>query len=217
MKSYKYLIAAAVVGLTLVGAAQANLLLNESFETIEPGDTNFTWLAANWWRDQTPGFADMVDRNNWNPRSGSWDMLVKGWNYTNSGRFGQWVGNAVPIGTILTFSIWGDCEADFTASDVRLGIELFYTGGVLTNSQSIYSDFLLQPGTYGLYTFVTTATVANIYGMSAYVHVDNVTAASGSRSVYFDDAMLGIPEPTVAGLLAVGGLLFAGLRRRMRK
>lgn len=212
MKKLFAVVVALVLGSVLSG--QANLLLNSSFET---QDGTSEWLAQNWWRDNTGVFADMVDRNNWHPNSGTWDMLVKGWEVSKSGRFGQWVGSSFGVGDVFTFSIYGDCEADFTASDVRLGIEFHSAGGVVTNSTSIYSSFLGSPGTFGQYTFKVTNTQSGVYGVSAFVLVDNTTGGAGSRSVYFDDASLTIPEPTVAGLLGVAGLMFAGLRRRLKK
>lgn len=200
--------------LAFAGVAGANLLTNPSFETQQGADS---WLAEGWWRDNTGSFADMVDRNNWHPNTGTWDMLIKGWQVGQSGRFGQYLSADVALNDVVTFSIWGDAEADFAANNLYLGIEFYHASGVSTQMMSIYSDFTSQLGSYHQYTFVSTAQVSGVYALSAFVFADTMTAASGSRSVYFDDGDLTvIPEPTVAGLLGIGGLLVCAVRRKIR-
>ena len=205
---------AMVVVFGLTSVASANLLLNSSFETVGTDE----WLAQDWWRNQDTGYSDMCDRNNWDPHTGSWDMLVKGYTPGKSAMFGQWVAQSFNVGDVLTFSIYGDCEADFTADDVLLGIEFHTASSVITNTVSIYSSFLLDPGTYGQYTAQFTNTLSDLTGVSAFVLVNNCTAESGSRSVYFDDASLtAVPEPTVMALFGFAGLIFLARRRIVRR
>jgi hypothetical protein len=203
-----------MIGIALLAfavTASAHLLVNPSFEV----QGSESWLADSWWRTTGP---DLADRVNWWPNSGSYHMSFNDWQ-GGSGSFGQWVGQSFDEGDVFTFSIWGDAGTLFDAEDVRIGIEIHRDGEpVIYDYVSILAGLQSVAGSgYHQYTHVTTATVENITGVSAYVQVLNRDTGSPNHQLFFDDAYLAIPEPTAVVLMGLGGLMACMLRRKTSK
>lgn len=199
----------AIVMVSLAGLASANLLLNPGFESGSGND------ATSWWRYENAG------RESWANRSGSYGMAWWSWSDWYGG-FGQDVSVSLGVGQVVQFTIWGNAETGFVgkagSEEAWLKLE-FWSGSTKSYEvqQSIYSALVGSYNTWNQYTLTVTNTQSGITMVKPVVGFGNVVGYN-SGAVKWDDASLQvIPEPAAVGLVGLGGLVIAFLRRRQRK
>jgi hypothetical protein len=201
-----------VLAMVLGAGAYANLLQNPGFETDDGSGWALNW--SHWNYSSRENYGDAV-------RSDSYGAYFQGWQ-TGGGSFWQDASTNLTTSDVVTFSIWANCGTgwDGTTAEVKLQ---FFNGGDLL--YSVTNDVLSQlTGNRGSWNQLTLTYTNNMAGVTS-VRPDvygNWNALNGSdHSVGWDDANLTVsgvvPEPTVAGLVAFGGLVACAFRRKFLK
>jgi len=201
-------------------------LLNASFENA----TN-TWDGGQasdplyWTWDQPGGWTNggrwgQTDGRNWRAYSGSWEATIHNWGGgAPDGGWWQTVTDTVANpGSIWVASAWGVSDAGnwgggvYTCVTIDIKIEFYQSDqstlvGAVTNSYD-------PPGETWTYMAVTGTAPANSY----YARFVMAAVGQGSSGAFqFDDVSLAlIPEPGVAALLGIGGVITLAVRRRRR-
>lgn len=217
MSRFRLLVVAAMVAMSAL-TVSANLLLNASYETAGGGGS---WDPANWWRSDGN---DRTDINSWGggwaAQDGSWAMKMNNFGGNPGDHYlGQEVSYLLPVGAPITFSFYVLRNNAPTFDDAYLDLGLMTAGDDTWISHLSFASGLSNQ-TYASgwvqYSFtVTNEATLGVNAIQAWINVKNVNSASGT-DLLFDSASMTIPEPAVAGLLGLGGLLFA-LRRKARK
>ena len=204
-----------VLMLAVVGVASANILLNPGFEI---GNAGGGAVASNWWAYNNCGTEP------WANRTGSNGMAFWSWDNGAYGGFGQDVSTNLFATDVLTFSIYGLAQDQFesTESETWLAIE-YWTNGASTwtrqDKLDVYSGLIGDRNNWNQYTLITTVNLENVEMVKPIVGGGAFTnnGIAGDRAVMWDDSDFtvtnAIPEPTVAGLLGLAGLLICALRR----
>jgi hypothetical protein len=202
----KVLVWLAVIGCAF--SASANLLLNPGFENGSGND------ATSWWRYQNAG------RENWANRSGLYGMAWWSWSDWYGG-FGQDVSVSLGVGQVVQFTIWGNAETGFVGKvgqeEAWVKLE-FWNGGTMSYAitNSIYNQLVGNYNNWTLYSLTHTNTASGITMVKPIVGFGNVVGYNNG-AVKWDDASLDvIPEPAAVGLVGVGVIMVASLRRRLR-
>jgi hypothetical protein len=212
----------------LAGAASANLLQNAGFENSSAGGA----AADNWWSYSgpgSPGDTAYVGAESWASRSGTNGMVLKAWNGNGIfGGYGQDVATNLSVGDVITFSIYGSAEPEFTSTTSEAWLKMEFWNGASKSYESqlsVYGGLTGARDSWNQYTFILTNNVAGITTIKPIVGWGN-NSTNGwvdpiNAAVKWDDADLtvagAIPEPTVAALLGLAGLLLTAVRRRARK
>ena len=189
--------------LSLAGTAQAELLLNRSFDDLDPGTGNPT--SANWgmWSAGSAGAAALLD--------GAPDPALSGpayaevWAWYASGGFYQ---NVTPVvGEVYEMSIWARDQGWGDSKNVSFTLQVNDgSGWNLLLNETVYSGAGFGDSDYHKLSTITPAIPAGTVQAEFGVTFWNVGTFA------FDDASMAVvPEPMTLGLLGLGGLF---LRRR---
>lgn len=203
----KLLVGVVIAG--MAGLASANLLLNPGFESGSGND------ATSWWRYENAG------REPWAARNGSYGMAWWSWADWYGG-FGQDVSVSLGVGDIVQFSIWGNAETGFVAKagqqEAWLKLE-FWSGAVKSYevTQSVYNGLVGSYNTWNLYSLTVTNNQSGITMVKPIVGFGNVVGYNSAAVKWDDASLVVIPEPAAVGLVGLGGLVIAALRRCRRK
>lgn len=194
----------------VAGTASANLLLNSSFETGtgQGGDLtaatvdNWTKWGGGWWANDAA-------------QDGTWS--IKRWE-NGTGMFQDFTASA---GSSYSFSLYGYNNNIEPLTDLTLDLNVeWYDSGDTKIGATILLDQLTGSDPQGAWTLLSATAVApgsTAYGRY-YISTDHATV--GGQSLFYDSAdvdLTVVPEPTIAGLLGVGAVLFGFLRRKNRR
>ena len=189
--------------LSLAGSAQAELLLNRSFDSLDglgnPDQAN--WGAWSW---GSAGAAALLDGAPDPAHSGPAYAEIWGW----AGGSGGFYQNVVPVvGEAYELSIWARDQG--WGDDKNLSITLQVNDGsgwTLLVNEMLYSGAGLGDSDYHQFSTITPVIPAGT------VQAEFGFTFAGSGTFALDDAsMAAVPEPMTLGLLGLGGLF---LRRR---
>lgn len=210
----------------LASTASANLITNPGFEV---GGVGGSWglfgtagtntVAIGYWN-----YAGAAVEN-WAARSGSNGVAFQNWWDPAWGGFGQDVMTNMIVGDVVTFSVWGQFEANYTSSTKETWMKIeYWTNGASTWIQQatydVYDILAANRGNWNQLTFVHTNTIPNVVMIKPMVGFGNGTNLGlGTSAGKWDDldVTVVIPEPTIAALMGFGGLLFLAVRRMSRK
>ena len=188
--------------LSLAGSAQAELLLNRSFDDLDPvNPTSANWGAWSW---GSAGAAALLDGAPDPANSGP--AYAEIWGYAG-GSGGFYQGVTPVVGEAYELSIWARDQG--WGADKNLSITLQVNDGSgwsLLVNEMLYSGAGLGDSNYHKFSTITpiipAGTVAAEFGFTF----------AGSGTFALDDASMAVvPEPMTLGLLGLGGLF---LRRR---
>ena len=189
--------------LSLAGSANAELLLNRSFDDLDGGTGNPTSASWGMWSWGSAGAYAVLDGAPDPAHSGPAYTEIWGW-AGGSGGFYQAV---TPVaGEAYELSIWAYDQG--WGDDKNLSVTLHVddgTGLSLLVNEMLYSGTGLGAG-YHQFSVITpvipAGTIAGEFGITF----------AGSGTFALDDASMAVvPEPMTLGLLGLGGLF---LRRR---
>jgi len=202
------LVVIAVLGL-FAGVAQANLLLNESFEsgTGQGGSLdsatvdNWTFWGGGWWANDSGAVYD-----------GTW--AIKRWD-DGTGMYQDFTASA---DTSYDFSLFAYDGSSEPLVDRRVDLRVEWYDGTDTKIGDTVVVDSFGAGTVDSYTElsgVTTSPASTSYGRFLITTESDGAAPGGS--VFYDAASVDatvIPEPALAGLVLVGIGMVRMLRRR---
>lgn len=213
----------AVLAFAFAGVAGANLLTNPGFEISDGGLGGLNRTPSGWWAYEN------ISSEGWaaQPSTGGTNgVAFYAWINGSYGGIGQDVTVTPANGGVYTFSINAMAEANYSssASETWMYIELWNDFGdasyAYRYTNDIYSALTANAGNWATYTFAITNLDANITGAKPMFGAGNWTDTGGSQAAMWDNASFTqsqvIPEPTVAALLGIGGLLVCAVRRKIR-
>ncbi len=201
-----------VVAMVIGTGAFANLLQNPGFET----DDTTGW-ATNWYRwnySSRENYGDAV-------RSGSYGAYFQGWQ-EGGGSFWQGASTNLTSSDVVTFSIWANCGTGWNGSTAEIKLQFYDgVGGLLYSvTNDVLSQLTANRGNWSQLTVTYTNSALGVATVTPDVYGSWTAEGGSDRSVGWDDADLTvtgvIPEPTVAGLVALGGLIGCAFRRKFR-
>jgi hypothetical protein len=203
-------VAVLVVALCAASGAWADLLQNSGFET----DDGTGW-AQNW------GHWNFSSRQNWGDavRSGSYGAYFEGWQ-TGGASFWQQVNQSVGVGEVVNFSIYANTGSGWDGTAAELKLEFYDAGGnsLGSQSQNILSTLTANRGVWTQVGITYTNTLSGVASVRPDIYANWNAQGGGGMSVGWDDASLQvIPEPTVMGLVGLGGLFAVYARRKARR
>lgn len=215
-----------IVVLALACAASANLLTNPGFEVGGTGGDNGMFglaggdvAAIGYW-----SYNSLTVESYGNAiHSGTNGVAFHNWWDGAYGGFGQDVMTNMVPGDIVTFSVWGKFEPNYTSQtkETWMKIEFWQGSTLVANPQyDIYDTLAANRDTWTQLTFGYTNTLSGvtmIKPMIGYGYGTNL--GLGASAGFFDDldVTVAIPEPTMAALLGFSGLIFLAARRMVRK
>jgi hypothetical protein len=205
-----------IVVLALACVASANLLVNPGMEI---GGAGFGakpdgWFGAN--NGGNEGWAAHTGTNGY----GFWAWDNGQWAY-----FGQEVYTNLVAGDVVSLSIYGMAQEQFTSSvnEAYIKIEFWTNSGAQSAVANfdVYSLLTSDRNNWNLYSYQATNTAADITLVKVVIGSGNWTnnGIPGNRALSWDDAdmTIAIPEPTMAALFGFAGLIFLAARRMVRK
>jgi hypothetical protein len=210
MKKLMYVMLCVGLGLVLCGTAQANSLLNPSFDPVEGGGGG--GAAANWTETLVPpnndGSATGVEQ--WAGRFGypDWGMAVYWWNNGGNGGFYQDV--AVSAGTSYDYTIWATRDAGVLAGSIAMTIE-WYQGLTYLSATSLDITNLIGVEAWPLTNYVNVSLTGEAPLLADTARA-MISATGVTKALKFDDASF-VPEPATMTILALGSLFLARRRK----
>ncbi len=162
-----------------------NYLRNAGYEIGPAGGAT----PDNWWHNNDCG------QETWAARSGTNGYAWKSWNNGSWGLFLQDVTISLGVSDVVTFSIWVNCEANYTSSTRQAYINLeFWTNSgnwAHTVEYNIYDQLVGNRDSWQQITLSATCAAANITLLKPVVGFGGTTNLGlGSNSVKWDDASL---------------------------
>jgi hypothetical protein len=202
-----------VLAMVLGAGAYANLLQNPGFETDDGSGWATGW--SHWNYSSRENYGDAV-------RSGSYGAYFQGWQ-TGGGSFWQDASTNLTSSDVVTFSIWANCGTGWDGTTAEIKLQFFDGGGGLLYSvtNDVMSQLTADRGNWNQLTVTYTNSTAGVTTVRPDIYGDWTAQGGSDHSVGFDDADLTvtgvIPEPTVAALFAIGGLMGCAFRKKFRK
>lgn len=166
--------------------ARANFeLYNSSFEN-GSGTQPFSW-----WRNN-------AGREGWSALTGGFGCAIYGWNVGQDGSFGQDIGTAADgggNGLVVTFGMWMNAEAQYTADVNRLQVE-FWTNGApgpaaiaqMVPGPNLNTHLMTNLNNWGYYQMTATSQFDNLLGIKVLMFGGPFRGTSGSRALKCDNA-----------------------------
>jgi len=203
------LVALAALSFMAGSASAQNVLNNPGFEdpTIDTGSALDNWFRFD---NDGAGTTQVSAESTVMPRSGARhiDLSIVGSNQF-AGVF-QLLGEPVSPGQIVTFTGWH--KAVDTPFNATVELKLEWQG--MPNPPQNRVDVLTLGADYEQFTHMGVAP-AGTTGLVITYAISSFGAGQGDANVFVDDfAASIIPEPSTLGLLSLGALGLAGLRRR---